>query len=253
MNDFSPETNRLLGLAREAGGLSGARRARIKAGLLTQVVALSVATPMAAAAAGSSGGASAAGGAATAGKVAWLSTSLGKLASALALFSAAGAGVYASVQASRSHAPVAPTASSAAVVVPALSAAAPVARAPADSEPAAPPADSHVEKAPPNVARPSAALAPVVSAETLSEETRLLRDADRALRAGNAASALALLNEHASRFPRGVLAPERAAESLIARCQLGQANAKAAHAYLAGHAGSAFAARIRDACGVTEP
>ncbi len=102
-----------------------------------------------------------------------------------------------------------------------------------------------------NGARAPGAAPNVVNAETLADETRLLRDADQALRAGNPARALGLLDEHAARFPRGVLAPERSAERLIARCQLGQLDAKAAQSYLAAHANSSFAARISDACKVS--
>jgi hypothetical protein len=84
--------------------------------------------------------------------------------------------------------------------------------------------------------------------DTLAAETSLLRDADQALRAGNAQRALTLLDEHAARFPHGVLEPERSAERMIARCKLGQVDAKTAQSYLATHAGSSFAARLQDAC-----
>ena len=261
MTDLSPETNQLLGLAREAGGLSEARRAHIKAGLFTQIVAvgLGVGATSVATGAGASATATATVSAA-AGKVAWLSSSLVKVVSALALLSVTGVSVYAVVQAKSAPA-VAPPAAAAGPAAPVVHAAAAVAAPSPVSDAPAPAASAPSAVAPgerslalaPRIAGANASPAPaVLNAETLAEETRLLRDADQALRAGNAARALTLLDEHATRFPRGALAPERVAESLIARCQLHQSSVKVARGYLAGHANSAFAARIRDACGVTD-
>jgi hypothetical protein len=264
MNDFSPETNQLLGLARGAGGLSSARRAHIKAGVFTQLVAAGLVSQvgLGAASAGVSSGAGAT--TALAGKAAWFSSSFAKVVSALALLSAAGGGAYVVSRAERAAAPPRVVAAGAVGTLA-------VAGAPASAVAAAPPA---VESPPPalSAAAPSAladklassaartasaaatpaasAGSSVVNAETLAEETRLLRDADQALRAGNSVRALGLLDEHATRFPRGVLAPERSAERLIARCQLGQVDAEAAQAYLKSHANSAFVARISDACNV---
>ena len=95
---------------------------------------------------------------------------------------------------------------------------------------------------------PAAAVPPVVTTDSLAEETTLLRQADRALRAGNPSGALDLLDQHAARFPKGVLSAERNGERMIARCQLGQVNAGARDAYLSAHPQSALSARIRDAC-----
>jgi hypothetical protein len=83
---------------------------------------------------------------------------------------------------------------------------------------------------------------------TLAEETTLLRDADRALRAGDTATALARLDEHAARFPRGALAPERSAERLIVLCELGTADPRAVSQFLAARADAPLAARVRRAC-----
>jgi hypothetical protein len=85
-------------------------------------------------------------------------------------------------------------------------------------------------------------------ASTLAEETTLLRDADRALRAGDRATALERLDEHATRFPKGTLAPERAAERLIVLCEVGAADQRAVSQFLSGHSGSPLAARVRRAC-----
>jgi hypothetical protein len=83
---------------------------------------------------------------------------------------------------------------------------------------------------------------------TLAAETALLRDADRALRAGDTATALARLDEDAARFPHGVLAPERAGERLVVLCEVGAADPRAVSQFLAARAGSPLAARVRRAC-----
>jgi hypothetical protein len=110
---------------------------------------------------------------------------------------------------------------------------------------APPPIVAPVVVAPSSVAAP-----PVTERSTLAEETRILREADRALRAGNAEAALALLDEHSARFPDGVLAPERSAERLVAMCQTGKADAATAARFLATRSGSPLAARVKQACNV---
>jgi len=250
MNDLSPETNELLELARGAGGLTDTRRSQIKSGLLAQIATIGLISVTSATA---GAGATAA---ATAGKAAWLSSSLAKAVSALALVSVTSAGAYAVVRSQARHEAekhVAAPAQGAAPRAPAHSAPVVAAPDPTAGELAdpAPPSPAPAEKTANNSAHSAAPS--VANAETLADETRLLRDADQALRAGNAQRALSLLDEHASRYPRGVLAPERSAERMLARCKLGQVEAKAAQAYLASHANSAFAPRIRDACGVQAP
>jgi hypothetical protein len=267
MSDLSPDTDKLLELARGAGALSDARRAQIKAGLLSQIAA--------------GGALGAAASHATWGKVAWFSSPFAKGISALALLSVVGAGVYVGTRTAKTQS-AAP--SRAVAVTPATrSASLPEAARPVDlgsSDPSiaaagtaaapagAPPAET--ASAAPRVAAVSAAVpnssktpvaaghvaAPresqsgdVTSTDTLAAETSLIRDADQALRAGNAQRALTLLDEHVARFPHGVLEPERSAERMIARCKLGQVDAKTAQSYLASHAGSSFAARLQDACG----
>jgi hypothetical protein len=257
MSDLSPETNQLLELARDAGTLSAARRTQIKASLLTQIAAGGLALQVGASSVGL-------------GKAAWLSGPIAKLVSAVAVVSVAGAGVYAGVRANAHHAQLVEAATTAAVHAPSTSVthAAPATTSgsaldPAVREPAAV-AEPAAAGVPASAAAPSpaangkAARAAAISAplagtagtpnDTLSEETRLLRDADQALRAGNAQRALSLLDEHAARYPHGALAPERNAERMVARCQLGQIDASTARSYLAAHPSSAFTARIRDAC-----
>jgi hypothetical protein len=275
MSDLSPETDKLLALARGAGGLTSGRRAQIKAGLFSQIAA--------------GGALGAAASHATWGKAAWLSSPLAKSVSALAVLSIVGVGVYVGARAPRHASSAMPAVSASAVVLAsaktdrAASTAAPAANvndsdaanpgasaangavpdAPAlDASSAAPSAASTAStpgsmKAAPSSARSASASegpsSASVNADTLAEETRLLREADQTLRAGNAQRALTLLDEQAARFPRGVLEPERAAERMIARCKLGQVDAKSAQNYLAAHASSPFAARLRDACSGAKP
>ena len=61
-----------------------------------------------------------------------------------------------------------------------------------------------------------------LTASSLEEESKLLRDARTARLAGAADRSLALTKEHASRFPDGALAPERDAERISALCTLGR-------------------------------
>jgi hypothetical protein len=86
---------------------------------------------------------------------------------------------------------------------------------------------------------------------TLGAETQVMRRADQALRAGDPAGALALLDEHARAFPDGVLAEERSAERVTTLCalgRLGEARAEAAH-FLANHSESPLVKVVRRSCG----
>lgn len=130
---------------------------------------------------------------------------------------------------------------------------------PAPLAPASPPAPSvaiAVESNPPDGRRESEAAAersaagePANSAQTLSEEARELRRADRAARGGMPTLALGILNELDSRIPHGALGEERAAARLIARCGAQDPEAPgAATAWLRRHAQSVYAPRLRSAC-----
>jgi hypothetical protein len=283
MSDLSPETSKLLELARGASTLDGARRAQIKAGLVAKI-----------AAGGAVGGAAAQ---LSWGKLGWLSSSLIKGFSALLVLSAVGAGVYLGVRTSaersvattgvaqagpsdpqRGNSEPAKTGSATDANAAPFGATSPEtssARAPSTASEAnakslasasasagagagasasasasasrvAAAADTTRSVPADDAKRPSAPS----NADTLAEETKLLRDADQALRAGDAQRALSLLQEDGARFPHGALEPERAQELMLARCKLGQVEMKTAQNYLASHANSAFAARLQDACGV---
>jgi hypothetical protein len=89
--------------------------------------------------------------------------------------------------------------------------------------------------------------APVSSLEA---EVQLLNEADRALKGGDAAGCLSLLVEHARRFPRSTLEPERSAERVLALCAAGRkAEAqREARTFLAEHDSGPLAARVRASC-----
>jgi hypothetical protein len=118
-----------------------------------------------------------------------------------------------------------------------------------DTEPAVPTAPE-----PPAVAAPSSApavQAAPVTPTTLDAETKLVRQGVGALHTGDAARALALLDEHARLYPDGFLAEERAGERVLALCDLGRnvEAADAARAFLSQHPRSPLAARVRSSCG----
>jgi hypothetical protein len=98
-------------------------------------------------------------------------------------------------------------------------------------------------------------LVPSMRAESLAEETRLLQAAQRELARKNTSAALTLLDEHAARFPRGVLAQERSAARVLALCDLGHsADARrAAEAFIRSAPQSPLVPRLRASCALTEP
>jgi hypothetical protein len=96
---------------------------------------------------------------------------------------------------------------------------------------------------------PGRALEP---ADRLAEEMALLAASNAELRAGGAGRALALLNDYDRRYPGGVLREEVLATRVIARCLMGPApdlaSTRAAAAFLARHATSPLAPRVRSSC-----
>ncbi len=106
---------------------------------------------------------------------------------------------------------------------------------------------SSVVRAPSPSAKSSPAEAPV---GTLSQETHLVADARAAMRSGDASRALTLLEEHARRFPGGVLSEEREAERVAALCAAGrgdEARMRAAR-FSRDYPRSALGAKVRAAC-----
>ena len=88
---------------------------------------------------------------------------------------------------------------------------------------------------------------PVNTVTDPAEEAKLVASIDAALRAGDSASALRLADEHAKKYPNGVLVEEREGGRAIARCMSGSRSS--ADAFLAAHPRSPMRARIVAACG----
>ena len=86
--------------------------------------------------------------------------------------------------------------------------------------------------------------------DDLAEENRLLGRARRALIDEQPARALAQLDEHEQRFPRGVLTEERQALRAIALCEVGREveGTAAARLFLREHPQAALSHRVRGAC-----
>jgi hypothetical protein len=86
--------------------------------------------------------------------------------------------------------------------------------------------------------------------DNLAREARLLSDARRALKSGDGAGALALLDEHARVFPGGALANERVAERVVVLCSLGRRAdaAREGAIFLDGRPKGALTRRVEMSC-----
>jgi hypothetical protein len=93
--------------------------------------------------------------------------------------------------------------------------------------------------------------APQPAPSDVEAEVSLLGEAQRALRAHDEQRALALLEDHARRFPSGALGEEREATRVAALCALGRAAeaGAAADRFLVAFPGSPLTARVLHACG----
>lgn len=196
---------------------------------------------------------------------------VGKIVAVVAVVAAVGGGTTAVVHYANRGAPSAPAPVASAVTTgvarpapaprpqpaPAVPTAAPeTTAAPVPETPAR--SDGPRAPVPPAVV-PTAAPAPTAAAastssitpSSLDAEIALVRDARAALRGGDAARSVALLDEHDRRFPGGALSEDCAAERVYALCALG--NVDAAHAaasrFLADHPFSPHAAAVRTSCG----
>jgi hypothetical protein len=90
-------------------------------------------------------------------------------------------------------------------------------------------------------------IAPRRQSDRLAEEVALLSRATSALRGGKATDALKTLNEHQSRFPKGMLSEERSAARAQALCALGR-RAEAERELARLPQSSPQAARVRQLC-----
>jgi len=119
-------------------------------------------------------------------------------------------------------------------------------------EPPATPSSAEVvaPSEPPPVIAHSAPVSRPASAPSIKEELELVRAAQQALNRGEPRAALALLAEHAQRFPSGVLWEDREASRVFAVCRLGNAaGARAlADAFIRKAPKSPFVDRVRAAC-----
>ncbi len=284
MSDLTPEDETLLARARRGGEATVADRKRVK-----RKVFMRIGIGVGASAISTAGGASAgfaAGGAATG---AGLAASTAKIVVVLALGAGAGTGAFAAYGSRHAH--EGHRASSATMVAPTTAAPARPAPSPiveasgSSSEPLAlalttqetlpPPL---VTRAPRSVApnRPSPSLLEPRTIESRATEPRaieaqeaepraieprapatvgleadLLREADGALKAGHPARALALLQEHTTRFPSGILIEEREAERVVVLCALGRTDEArvAASRFSREHPRSPLGRRVRESCG----
>ncbi len=276
MSDMTPEDEALLERARRGGTAATMEdHARVKRRLLAQIGMGAAATAIS-----TSGGASA--GLTTAGAASTAWASAAKIVVALAVGAGAGTGVVLTYGARSAHEPRAvPLPASSAPVV-----AAPVAPMIPRGEPSAdPPASEALPEwqPPPPVVRdraarpfvaatiePSNAPPPTENAPmpvstksatqpepagpaTVAAEAELLRQADGAVKAGQPARALALLDEHAARFPNGILIEEREAERIVVLCALGRTDEAraAASQFLRARPHSPLGRRVRESCGGT--
>ncbi|MGH7282482.1 MAG: hypothetical protein ACRELY_13225 [Polyangiaceae bacterium] len=95
--------------------------------------------------------------------------------------------------------------------------------------------------------------ATVANSLQVTAEVDLLRRAQEALNDGDANAALALLDEHARKYPNGALAEEREAARVVALCAANRVDdARAtAQSFSTAHPQSPFAARIAASCAGT--
>lgn len=208
----------------------------------------------------STAGAAGAGAASTTGTTVAAASSaggLGKITMVLAALAiTAGVGVGGFV-ATRPEVPRAPVAAPVETTSPPVLGPAPVERAPLAATPPVPSATSEERtgpkappKVPPHATVSVTSTAPPANESSLSVETHLVRDATAALQRGDAAGALAALEDHARRFPHGVLAEERDAQRVLALCALGRTSEAKSRAsrFAEQHPRSALTGKVRGSC-----
>jgi hypothetical protein len=278
MSDLTPEDEALLERARlGVGEATPEDHGRVKRKLWAQVGIAAGTSAVA-----TSGGASA-GLAATGAAGSGLLASAGKIVVALAIGAGAGTGVVMTYDHRTAHGPPVSQAPAAAEPSSTLSSAQPdptserrTSEPQAEPIASAPPRAAIRDRLPPPVAvsapslsddrpnTPSPAESPPLVAPaqpaprlepsgpaTVAAEAELLRRADAALKAADPSRALALLGEHATTFPNGILVEERDAERIVVLCALGRTeDARAAAAqFLRLRPRSPLSQRVRESCG----
>jgi hypothetical protein len=254
VSDLDPTLNAILEAARPELGPTSSQRARMRADfgqrVPPDVLAATMPTAKVAVAAGVAGVVAGTGTGAAA-------PAAGGIAKALAILSLLGAtgGIGYAIHASKKPSPSATSTSTAL----------PAAAVPDDPQP--PPADTAVltpststalaqDTKPAHLARRltphvcASSTSAATSANDLADELALVSRAQAALAASDPTAALALLDAHAARYPKGQLTEEREALRVICGCSLGNATARRkADQLLKRHPESPLAARIRKACG----
>jgi len=132
-------------------------------------------------------------------------------------------------------------------------------RAPSPAAPAPTPAPAVVQK--PLVPKPAASpvIAPAVpepapveapAPHSLAEELRLMSGAQQALRQHQPGDAMRLLEEHATRYPTGEMAEERAAIRILVLCEMNEVEdaRREAEAFFSRSPHSPSTQRVRDSC-----
>jgi hypothetical protein len=277
MSDLTPDDEALLERARRGGGATAEDHARIKRELFTRIGIGASTISTSVAGAGLPAAASAAG----TGLVA-----SAKIVIALAIAAGAGTGAFVAYGSRNAHEPHRPLAAPAMTIEPEQSAPGreiektlpddvqvlpspvtdmrPVSKAsalaprpiperpaPAATMTATPTATATpTPMATPITVAPALPLPPAAPA-TVGAEADLLREADRERKAGYPARALALLHEHATKFPNGILIEEREAERVVVLCALGRTEdaRAAASLFLRERLRSPLSRRVQESCG----
>jgi hypothetical protein len=120
----------------------------------------------------------------------------------------------------------------------------------ADSQPATPETQTQLPLNTRPQARAEAHRAAATAADELQAELALLHGAQVAWRAQDAAAALALLEQHRTRYPRSQLGLERDSLQVLVLCELGRRDeaGRLAHAVLARAPHSPLRASIEQSC-----
>jgi hypothetical protein len=234
-NNLSPDARAILEAGRDLDSPGDLERARVRRALLAKIAAGgTVLGALSAAASGAVTTGAAVGSSAT------LALPFAKVLIPLAIVIAGGVGGTVAWRVQRATTTPA-----------ALSAVAPAAKvAPVAPEIVQAPAPAVQRAAPTHRAHVAAPVRD--EANRLPEEMALLAASNAELRGGDAARALALLDDYDRRYPAGVLREEVLATRVIARCQIGlEPDAAARHAadtFLRRHPASPLASRVRSSC-----
>ncbi len=242
MSDLHSADRSLLEAARGGSDPTEADHARVHKRLVGQLGPAALGLSAAATSASTALGAGAAGVGSG-----WTAT---KMIVAIALAAGAGGGGMLAFEAATAHrGPVVQATEPAPRAIATTSAPVSVPRAMATAAPSATPAAS---AAPVEAKAPAASAppAPTSSKGAFDDEMKLLALADAALRSNDGVRAMALLDEHAQRYPRSALDQERSVERVLALCAQGRLEdaRDAAARFVSSYPSSPYVARVRASC-----